>query len=163
MKLKKGMLPVQFSHLSILLPFIGVILLMGLIGLGVHVGLVRKIADLEGVNRTLAEQVDGLQAAIAQMKDLQQEKQGLLIRKTLIQKLHRQRNAVVQWMDALVRITEGLYLTRIALVEDHLWIDGKAESHQAISTFMRQSEALGLFTSPQLTLMQPEKGQHSAH
>lgn len=132
----------------------GVSLLMGVIGLAIHI-YVGGIVDYQiSRNNLLNDEIKRVDAKIKQIKDLEKKKEQLISRMRIIERLQSNRPEVVHVFDELARIVpEGLY---IETMEQHgrvLTINGRAQSNARVSAFMRSLEASEWFASPSLTVI----------
>jgi type IV pilus assembly protein PilN len=112
-------------------------------------------------NELLKKEIGKLDAQIADIQDLEGQKQRLVARMTIIETLQRSRPEVVHLFDDLVRtVPEGVYLTSIKESEGKprkLEIHGVAQSSTRVSTFMRNIDASTWMANPQLQVVEAGK------
>jgi type IV pilus assembly protein PilN len=113
-------------------------------------------------NDLLKAEIGKLDAQIADIMDLEGQKQRLVARMTIIETLQRSRPEIVHLFDELVHtVPEGVYLTSIKETdgkpERKLEIHGVAQSSTRVSTFMRNIDASAWMDSPQLQVVESAK------
>lgn len=114
-----------------------------------------RIAIQNERNGFLNEEITKLDKQIAEIETLKKERQQLLDRKKVVERLQTRRSEVVQIMDQLVRQTpEGIYFTNVKQSDDLLTIDGAAQSSARISTLMRSLNDSPMFEQPVLVQIQ---------
>lgn len=106
-------------------------------------------------NAYITEQIAVLDGKIAEIKKLDEEKDRLLRRKEVIEQLQANRSQMVHLFDQLVRtIPEGVRLTSIKQDGDKLTLEGQSQSNARVSAYMRNIEASGWMTSPDLSVIE---------
>ncbi len=134
---------------------IGSVVLMGLIILLVHLNIGRNIDNQDSRNRFLKKQIAEVEKQISAIRNLEREKQRLLDRMDIIQRLQRNRPEVVHLFDEIARRTpDGVYLTSIKEGGSNMVLRGVAESNARVSAFMRNLDASDWFTNPRLDVIQ---------
>ena len=109
-------------------------------------------------NNLLKREIVKLDAAIADIQDLEKRKQRLVARMEIIEKLQRKRPEIVHLFDELVKtVPEGIYLTAIKQTGNKLEIHGVAQSSTRVSTFMRNIDASTWMDNPQLQVVEAAK------
>jgi type IV pilus assembly protein PilN len=113
-------------------------------------------------NDLLKHEIGKLDAQIADIMDLEGQKQRLVARMTIIETLQRSRPEIVHLFDELVRtVPEGVYITSIKETdgkpERKLEIHGVAQSSTRVSTFMRNIDASAWMDNPQLQVVESAK------
>jgi len=113
-------------------------------------------------NDLLKHEIGKLDAQIADIMDLEGQKQRLVARMTIIETLQRSRPEIVHLFDELVHtVPEGVYLTSIKETdgkpERKLEIHGVAQSSTRVSTFMRNIDASAWMDNPQLQVVESAK------
>ena len=92
-----------------------------------------------------------LEREIAEIEKLKSEKQSLLDRKKVIERLQSNRNESVKILDQLVRQTpEGVYVKDFRENGNQLTIVGYAQSNARVSTYMRNLNDSPMFEQPVL-------------
>jgi type IV pilus assembly protein PilN len=115
-------------------------------------------AQIEGQtkrNAYLNDKITELDAKIAEIKALDAEKDKLLRRKEVIEQLQANRSQMVHLFDELVRtIPEGVRLTSVKQDGDKLTLEGQSQSNARVSAYMRNIEASGWMTNPELSVIE---------
>ncbi len=106
-------------------------------------------------NDYLRTQIAALDGEIKEIRGLEQQKQRLLARMEIIERLQRSRPEIVHLFDQLVRtLPEGVHLTSVRQSGTKLEVKGLAQSSTRVSTFMRAIEASEWIGSPELQLIE---------
>ncbi|KFN43598.1 hypothetical protein N789_10000 [Arenimonas oryziterrae DSM 21050 = YC6267] len=114
-----------------------------------------QISGQESRNKYLQSQIDEVQKQIAEIAELDKKKARLLKRKEVIEQLQSSRSQMVHLFDELVRtIPDGLRLDTIQQNGDQLTLAGYAQSNARVSTYMRNLQASGWMTKPDLTVIE---------
>ncbi len=109
-------------------------------------------------NNLLKKEIVKLDAAIADIQDLETRKQRLVARMEIIEKLQRKRPEIVHLFDELVKtVPEGIYLPAINQTGNKLEIHGVAQSSTRVSTFMRNIDSSTWMDNPQLQVVEAAK------
>jgi type IV pilus assembly protein PilN len=102
-------------------------------------------------NRFLTEENAKLDREIAEIDKLKAEKQALLDRKKIVERLESNRTETVHLLDQLTRqVPEGVYLKDIKQNNDQLVLIGYAQSNARVSTLMRNLNDSPTFEQPLL-------------
>ena len=100
-----------------------------------------EIRNQTARNAYLTQTIAELDTKIAEIRDLQQQKQDLTERMAVIQDLQGRRPVIVRLFDELVRtLPEGVYYNSITRTEDTITLNGIADSANRVSTLMRYLE-----------------------
>lgn len=103
-------------------------------------------------NKLLEREISALQDQVREIQDLRKRRAELLERMKVIQDLQGTRPVIVRYFDGFVRaVPDGVYLTSLARSSDRFNIEGIAESHSRISTFMRNLDESDWFTDPSVS------------
>ena len=114
-----------------------------------------QIQGQEQRNAYLQQEIAAVEVQIAEIEALDRKKANLLKRKEVIEQLQASRSQMVHLFDELVRtIPEGVRLNSIKQAGDVLTLEGFAQSNARVSTYMRNLEASGWMTSPDLTIIE---------
>ncbi|HMB57796.1 MAG TPA: PilN domain-containing protein [Arenimonas sp.] len=106
-------------------------------------------------NTYLQNQITEVDKQIAEIAELDKKKARLLKRKEVIEQLQSSRSQMVHLFDELVRtIPDGLRLNTIQQNGDQLTLEGYAQSNARVSTYMRNLQASGWMTQPDLTVIE---------
>jgi type IV pilus assembly protein PilN len=109
-------------------------------------------------NNLLKKEIVKLDAAIADIQDLENRKQRLVARMEIIEKLQRKRPEIVHLFDEIVKtVPEGVYLTGIKQTGNKLEIKGIAQSSTRVSTFMRNIDSSVWMDNPVLLVVESAK------
>ncbi len=125
--------------------------LMGVVVFGVHL-YIQQLTDFQQErNDFLTSETAKLDKKIAEIKDLDREKERLLARMNIIQQLQSSRPEIVHIVDALVEtLPEGVYYKKITQKENILSMEGDAQSNARVSSLMRNLESSIWFENPNL-------------
>lgn len=106
-------------------------------------------------NAFLQAEIAEVDKAIAEIEELDRQKDRLLARKEVIEQLQANRSQMVHLFDSLVRtIPDGAVLTSIKQDDQLLTLNGRAQSNARVSTYMRNLEGSGWMTSPELSIIE---------
>jgi type IV pilus assembly protein PilN len=138
----------QRRYLGLL--FFSLLLSAGVVILGY--GVLQARIDIQADrNRLLTEENAKLDHEIAEIEKLKSEKQALLDRKQVVERLQSNRTMAVRIMDQLVRQTpEGVYLKGFRQSGDGLSFLGFAQSSARVSIYMRSINDSPVFEQPLL-------------
>lgn len=135
------------------------VLMTAAVVLLVHFNISGDITHQFTRNGILQKEIDQLDLALKEIKDLEDTKAKLLSRMEVIQSLQRQRPQIVHLFDELVRtVPEGIYLSSIKQSGDGLTIAGVAESNGRVSAYMRNIDASEWMSTPKLSVIETKKG-----
>ena len=114
-----------------------------------------QIEGQEARNTYLQGEIKKVESQIAEIEELDKKKANLLARKEVIEQLQASRSQMVHLFDELVRtIPEGVRLNSIKQTGDALTLDGYAQSNARVSSYMRNLEASGWITNPDLKVIE---------
>ncbi len=106
-------------------------------------------------NAYLNERITELDAKIKEIEELDAKRDTLLRRKDVIEGLQANRSSMVHLFDELVRtIPEGVRLKSIKQEGDKLTLEGQSQSNARVSAYMRNIEASGWMTNPDLSVIE---------
>ena len=110
-------------------------------------------------NAFLRAQIAALDGDINEIRGLQAQKQRLLARMAIIERLQRSRPEIVHVFDQLMHtLPDGVYLTSVHQTGRKLEVKGIAQSSTRVSTFMRSIESSEWIGSPELQLIETKSG-----
>jgi type IV pilus assembly protein PilN len=113
------------------------------------------IADQERRNQFLQGEIRILDNKIREIDALERTRERLLARKQVIEQLQETRSQMVHLFDELVKtIPDGVRLTAIRQAGVTLTLEGVAQSNQRVSTYLRQLDASGWLTQPNLRIIE---------
>ncbi len=122
-----------------------------LIFLGVHVYIANAISYQESRNNYLTEQIKEAEAKIAEIKELEQKKERLIERMSVIQELEKSRPQVVHLFDELVKqVPPGVYFTKMEQKGDKITLEGVAQSDARVSSLMSNIEISQWLSHPKI-------------
>jgi type IV pilus assembly protein PilN len=122
-----------------------------------------RIDNQNDRNAYLKQEIQQLDAKIAEIKDLQKVKSRLLARKQIIEKLQANRAQMVHLFDELVKtIPNGARLTSMKQQGDKLTLHGVAQSNATVAAYMRNIEASPWMGSAQLVKTENTHGDVSS-
>ena len=102
-------------------------------------------------NSFLDTKIAELDQKIAEIATLEQQRDDLKERMTLIQRLEGNRPVIVRVFDELVRtLSKGVHYRKIEMMAGGLMVEGTAESNNRISSLMRNLDESGWFDNPNL-------------
>lgn len=137
---------------------------IGLGGAALAAGLVIFISNLvmDGIvgnqqarNGILKKEITELDKRIAEILDLENQRDRLLARMAIIEQLQRSRPEVVHVFDQLVRtLPDGVRLSSVKQKGKRLEIRGDAESNTRVSAFMRNIDQSPWLTKPDLEVVE---------
>jgi type IV pilus assembly protein PilN len=138
------------------------LLLAGLIALLVNFQMGAAIENQNERNTYLKDQIAELDKQIAEITELDQQKQRLLARMQVIEQLERSRPEIVHVFDQLVRTTpDGIYLTSIKQTDRKIKLEGIAQSSTRVASYMRNLESSEWLAEPALDILET-KGSSDA-
>lgn len=136
----------------------GTAILMAVIGLATHVYMAGLIDYQESRNRYLDSEIRQVEAKIKEISDLEKQKEQLIARMRVIERLQSNRPEVVHMFDELVRLVpEGLYIQDLTQKGRELTIKGQTQSNARVSAFMRALEESAWFETPALNVISGQK------
>lgn len=122
---------------------------------GVHLLIGAMIDTQANRNRYLQQEIARVDKVIAEIRELERVKNGLLSRMDVIQQLQGSRPEVVHLFDELVdTLPDGVYLTDVKQQARRLTVTGQAESNARISTYMRKIDASEWVGDPDLRVIE---------
>lgn len=93
-------------------------------------------------NNTLAREIKALDAQIAEIEELDRQRDRLIARKEIIEQLQATRSQMVHLFDELVRtLPDGVQLNSIKQAGGTLTLEGFAQSNARVSAYMRNLDA----------------------
>jgi type IV pilus assembly protein PilN len=109
-------------------------------------------------NDLLKTEIAGLDKQITEIEGLENQKERLLARMEIIERLQQSRPEVVHLFDELARtLPEGVYLSSVKQTGRSLEISGGAESSTRVSTYMRNIDASEWLTDPGLIKVETQE------
>ncbi len=103
-------------------------------------------------NAYIQQQINKLNKEVAEIRELEQRRQQLVDRMSIIQDLQGTRPLIVRVFDELVRtLPDGLFYTSLTRRDARIEVQGVAESNNRVSSLMRKLDGSPWFTDPNLT------------
>ena len=107
------------------------------------------IDDQNERNQYLKTEIAELDKQIAEILELEQQKQRLLARMQVIEQLERSRPEIVHVFDQLVRtMPDGIYLTSVKQTDRKIQLKGIAQSSTRVASYMRNIDSSEWMTDP---------------
>lgn len=98
-------------------------------------------------NQYLSNEITVLDARIAEIETLNEKKEELKKRISVVEQLQRSRNVGTQVLDEIAKIVpSGVYLTKMDKQGNIIQLLGKSESNNHLANMIRQIESSDLFT-----------------
>jgi type IV pilus assembly protein PilN len=114
-----------------------------------------QIEGQQNRNASLEQQIVLVDQQLKEIEALDKQKANLLARKQVIEDLQSSRSQMVHLFDELVRtIPEGVRLNSIKQNGQTLTLEGMAQSNARVSSYMRNLEASGWMTNPDLSVIE---------
>ncbi len=102
----------------------------------------QMIAAQQTRNALLREEIKTVDKQIEQINSLEQQKQQMVARMQIIEKLQQSRPEIVHIYDTLTKLVpDGVYLTAITQTDQKFKIQGITQSATRVSTFMDSLDA----------------------
>jgi type IV pilus assembly protein PilN len=143
---------------------LGVAAALAAVGVGgVHILIGTLIDTQNDRNGYLQQEIARVDKIIAEIKDLEKIKNGLLSRMDVIQRLQGSRPEVVHLFDELVdTLPDGVHLTEVSQQARSLTVTGEAESNARISSYMRKIDASKWVGDPELRVIENKERDETA-
>ncbi len=105
-------------------------------------------------NNLLQNEITTIDKKIVAIKDIEETKNRLLNKITVIRDLQRSRPEIVHLFDEIPRITpDSLFITKLTRTNRNLTFEGKSQSNTFISAFMTSIEKSASLTTPSLEVI----------
>jgi len=102
-------------------------------------------------NTFLTTEIKKLDQQIAEIKELESKKAGLIARQQVIEELQASRTQMVHLFDELVKtIPNGVFLEKITQQGKVISLEGYSQSHSRVSDYMRRLEKSDWFSGVDL-------------
>lgn len=109
-------------------------------------------------NRYLQDKIKEIDVKITEIQNLRQQREELIDRMEIIQRLQGDRPIIVYIFEELVKATpDGVYFTALRLVENSVEISATADKSLSVSDFLRRLEESPWFDAPFLKGMRSIK------
>lgn len=111
----------------------------------------KQVSDQQARNQIFKNEIKALDAKVAEIDKLKQQRRALESKTEVIQGLQYKRPLVVYYFDEMVRaVPDGVYFKSLSRKEDLYSIKGVSESNSRVSTLMRNLDNSTFFNSPNL-------------
>ena len=141
--------------------FVFALLMLGAIG-GVHYWFTDQIKLQNQRNKYIEDQIAALDKKIAEIKELDAEKERLEARMRIIGELQSSRPEIVHLFDDIVTtLPEGIFYKKITQKGRTLTMSGVAQSNARVSSLMRQVDASDWMQNPKLKEIKREQRKDS--
>ncbi|WP_455206343.1 PilN domain-containing protein [Kaarinaea lacus] len=127
----------------------------------VHIQMTSMIESQNQRNQFLENTIKKVEKEIEEIRDLKRDKESLLARMEVIQKLQSSRPEIVHLFEEIANATpKGVFLLDTARTGDKLNITGVADSNDSVSAFMRSLDASEWLTNPKLSVIDSSKPEY---
>jgi len=127
----------------------------------VHIQMTSMIETQSQRNQFMQATIKKVEKEIEEIKDLKRDKEQLLARMQVIQKLQSSRPEIVHLFEEIANATpKGVFLLDTERKGESLSITGVADSNDSVSTFMRNLDASSWLRSPKLTIIDSAKKEY---
>ncbi len=134
---------------------VAALILAGVLAFAVNLQMQGAISYQNERNQFLKDEIAKLDKQIAEIQQLDQQKQRLLARMQVIEQLERSRPEVVHLFDQLVRtLPDGVFLTAVKQNDRRVQLRGIAQSSTRVSSYMRNIDASEWLTDPSLDILE---------
>ena len=122
-----------------------------------------RISVQNSRNQMLQTEINAMNAKIAEIDRLEVVRNDLLERKRVIESLQSQRSSTVMMLDELVTTTPvGVTLAALRQQGNVITLTGTTQSNARISAYLQGLEGSGLFTKPELQIIQVGRSRDSS-
>ena len=134
----------------------GASFLAGVLVVGATVFTYNGMIDTQNArNARLTAEIKELDKSIEEIEGLERQKERLLARMEIIERLQKSRPEIVHLFDEVTRrLPEGVYLTAMRQRGSNVEVNGIAQSSTRVSALMRQIESSDWLTDPGVTRVQ---------
>ena len=137
---------------------IGAVVAAGAVTLLLSLIMSNRIDRQNEKNQILKTEIEKLNRQITEINGLDNQKQRLLARMEIIQKLQRSRPEVVHLFDELVNaVPEGVNFTQVVQQGSRIELTGSAQSSTRVSAFMRNIDDSEWLDKPELEVVETKK------
>lgn len=136
----------------------GAAIVTGLAVAFVHIQMTTMIDSQHNRNKYLETTIQKVEKEIEEIRTLKRDKERLLARMQVIQKLQSSRPEIVHLFEEISNATpKGVFLVDAARSEDKLDITGVANSNDSVSLFMRNLDSSVWLENPKLSIIDSAK------
>jgi type IV pilus assembly protein PilN len=134
---------------------LGAVLIGGLLAYGFKLTVQGWTSAQNGRNQILRDEIAQLDLQIEEINGLESQKERLIARMQIIDRLQRSRPEVVHLFDELVdTLPEGVFLTEIVQTDDRIELTGEAQSSTRVSALMRNIDDSEHLENPGLEVVE---------
>jgi type IV pilus assembly protein PilN len=134
---------------------VGALVVAGALAFVVNLQMQSAIDGQNERNQYLKGEIANLDKQIAEILELDAQKQRLLARMQVIEQLERSRPEIVHVFDQLVRtIPDGVYLTSLKQTDRRLQLKGLAQSSTRVASYMRNIDSSEWLADPALDILE---------
>ena len=139
----------------------GAAIVTGLAVAFVHIQMTSMIESQNQRNLFLQNTIKKVEKEIEEIRNLKRDKESLLARMQVIQKLQSSRPEIVHLFEEISNATpKGVFLIDASRTGDKLSITGVADSNDNVSAFMRNLDASPWLTNPKLSIIDSAKKEY---
>ncbi|MEJ2181323.1 MAG: PilN domain-containing protein [Gammaproteobacteria bacterium] len=139
----------------------GAAIVTGLAVAFVHIQMTSMIESQNQRNQFLQNTIKKVEKEIEEIRNLKRDKESLLARMQVIQKLQSSRPEIVHLFEEISNATpKGVFLIDASRTGDKLSITGVADSNDNVSAFMRNLDASSWLTNPKLSIIDSAKKEY---
>jgi len=139
----------------------GAAIVTGLAVAFVHIQMTSMIESQNQRNLFLQNTIKKVEKEIEEIRNLKRDKESLLARMQVIQKLQSSRPEIVHLFEEISNATpKGVFLIDASRTGDNLSITGVADSNDNVSAFMRNLDASPWLTNPKLSIIDSAKKEY---
>lgn len=136
------------------LALVGALLIGGLLAYSYKMFVQFQINNQTARNELLREEIAALDRKIEEILSLESQRDRLLARMDIIDRLQRSRPEAVHLFDELVNnVPEGTFLTAMRQTNDRIELNGTAQSSTRVSAFLRNIENSQWLRQPGLEII----------
>jgi type IV pilus assembly protein PilN len=127
----------------------------------VHIQMTSMIESQNQRNQFLENTIKKVEKEIEEIRDLKRDKENLLARMEVIQKLQSSRPEIVHLFEEIANAApKGVFLLDASRTGDKLSITGVADSNDSVSAFMRNLDSSAWLTNPKLSVIDSSKKEY---
>ena len=127
----------------------------------VHIQMTSMIESQNQRNQFLDNTIKKVEKEIEEIRNLKRDKENLLARMEVIQKLQSSRPEIVHLFEEIANAApKGVFLLDASRTEDKLSITGVADSNDSVSAFMRNLDSSAWLTNPKLSVIDSSKKEY---
>lgn len=141
----------------------GAAIVTGLAVVFVHIQMTSMIEGQNQRNQFMETTIKKVEKEIEEIRDLKRDKENLLARMEVIQKLQSSRPEIVHLFEEIANATpKGVFLLDANRTGDKLTITGVADSNDSVSAFMRNLDASEWLSNPTLSVIDSSKPEYAS-